>query len=429
MARRSLGARPPRHAGRKPGIAALALGLAILSGVAWAGTAPDAALGSSLKGLIIAGHALSPGLRAAALESEAAAARASGAGALDDPTISDNYQYYESPGVFSAHTIMVSQAFPLWGKRDLRREAAQAEVDAARGREQAARDELDEKIKDTFAQYVAITRSIALNHEIQGIARRLTRAAEARYADGGGPQTDAIRAQGEETSTRLELIRLESERRAIRTRLNTLIAHDADSPLAEPVAVNMKAVAIPSIAALLDMARASNAALSAQSAEINAAQKRSTLADRAWYPDITVAAGPVVQTNNHPVGFAATVGVTIPVPWGRAGPGQQEATANVSSARNRYDAALRDVEGALGEAVSRLEAARQSSKLLHGEAVPQARAAIQAMFAAYSQGRGILADAIDAERRIRATELALLQAELDEKTSRAAIERLIGRDL
>ena len=51
------------------------------------------------------------------------------------------------------------------------------------------------------------------------------------------------------------------------------------------------------------------------------------------------------------------------------------------------------------------------------------------MMAAYSQGRGSLADSIDAERRIRSTEMAVLQAELDEQISRAAIERLIGRDL
>jgi hypothetical protein len=35
---------------------------------------------------------------------------------------------------------MVTQAFPLWGKRDLQHEAALAELNAARGREQATRD-------------------------------------------------------------------------------------------------------------------------------------------------------------------------------------------------------------------------------------------------------------------------------------------------
>ena len=107
----------------------------------------DGPLGATVDGLRAAGRQLSPALRAAALDTEAASAKASGADALDDPTISDSYQYYKDPGVFSAHTVMVSQSFPLWGKRSLRREAALADVDAARGRERAAQDEIDEKIK------------------------------------------------------------------------------------------------------------------------------------------------------------------------------------------------------------------------------------------------------------------------------------------
>jgi hypothetical protein len=45
---------------------------------------------------------------------------------------------------------MVTQALLLWGKRSLRREAALAELDAARGREQATRDAFDECIKIAF---------------------------------------------------------------------------------------------------------------------------------------------------------------------------------------------------------------------------------------------------------------------------------------
>src|SRR5271156_3545889 len=82
---------------------------------------PDVPLGATVDGLLAAGRRLSPALRAASLETEAAAAKAEGADALDDPTISDSYQYYKDPGVFSAHTVMLTQAFPLWGKRDLRR--------------------------------------------------------------------------------------------------------------------------------------------------------------------------------------------------------------------------------------------------------------------------------------------------------------------
>ncbi len=427
MAGSIAGVPPPGLTGRKPGLAAACLALSLLAAGAQAQTRET--LGESVQGLIAAGRVLSPSLRAAALESEAAAARASGAGALDDPVISDSYQYYKDPGVFSGHAVMVTQAFPLWGKRDLRREAAQADVDAARGREQAARDELDERIKVAFAQYAVLTRSLAVNREVQEIARRLRMATEARYAQGGGDQAGAIRAQGEETSAKLELTRLEGERNATRARLNTLVGRRADAPLADPQATGRTVAAIPAIGVLLDRARAANPTLSSQGAAISAARTRSTLADRAWYPDITVGGGPLIQTNNRPVGFAATVGLNIPVPWGRAASGQREAAANVGVAQQRYDTALLDIEGSLGEARARLDAARQTAALLRLESLPQARATLRAVLAAYGQGRGDLTGAIEAERRIRDVELAALRADLDERVSLAAIERLIGGDL
>jgi cobalt-zinc-cadmium efflux system outer membrane protein len=120
----------------------------------------DASLGATAESLLVAGRRLSPTLRAAALDTEAAAAKAGGADRLDDPTVTDGYQYYKNPNVFSAHTVMVTQSFPLWGKRSLRREAALADVDASRGMERAAQYDLDEKIKVAYAQYYLLTRTL-----------------------------------------------------------------------------------------------------------------------------------------------------------------------------------------------------------------------------------------------------------------------------
>ena len=54
----------------------------------------DALLGATVEALREAGRQLSPALRAAALDTSAASAKAGGADALDDPTITDNYTYY-----------------------------------------------------------------------------------------------------------------------------------------------------------------------------------------------------------------------------------------------------------------------------------------------------------------------------------------------
>ncbi|MHB1799228.1 MAG: TolC family protein [Vulcanimicrobiaceae bacterium] len=386
-------------------------------------------LGATVDGLRAAGRQLNPALRAAALETEAASAKASGADALDDPTISDSYQYYKDPGVFSAYTVMVSQSFPLWGKRSLRREAALADVDAARGRERAAQDEIDEKIKVAYAQYYLIDRDIAVNREVADLARRMRAAAAARYGQGGGDQTAVIQALGEETSAKTEAVRLEGEKRATRARLNVLIGHQADTPLAEPIRARPIPAAEPILTALVDRARAANPTLSASTAAITAARTRSTLADKAWYPDLTIGGGPLIQTNNQPVGFAATIGFNIPVPWGREASGQQEAAAQLGATQQRYDAALLEIEGALGEAAAKLRAARATEALLRREAIPQARAMFQTVLANYSQGKGDLTAAITAEHQIHETELRLLQTQLDEQVELAALERLVGGDL
>jgi len=409
----------------------LAAGLIASAAALDAGAAQpaEAPLGATVEGFLAAGRRLSPALRAAALDTEAAAAKAGGADALDDPTISDSYQYYKDPGVFSAHTVMLSQSFPLWGKRGLRRRAALADVDASRGREQAARDELDEKIKIAFAQYYLTTRDIAVNLDLAELGRRMRAAAAARYGQGGGDQVAIIQALGEETAAKAEAIRLQGEKSAALARLNVLVGRPADAPLADPARARAVPTGEPVLSILADRARAANPTLTASTAAVAAARTRSALADKAWYPDVTIGAGPLVQTNNRPVGFAATVGLNIPLPWGREAAEQREAAAQLGATQQRYDAARLEIEGALGEAAAKLHAARATEALLRREAVPQSRAAFQTVLASYSQGRGELTGAIAAGRQMQEVELRLLQAQLDEQVELAAIERIVGGDL
>lgn len=384
--------------------------------------------GATVESLLTLGHQLSPTLRARTLETEAASARVKVAGALDDPTLSENYQYYRSGGLFSMNFITVSQTFPLWGKRDLRQQEAQAEVDAARGRERADRDELDEQIKTEFARYYAFTQALALNKRILSLARQMRMAAAARYAQGSGEQAGVIQAMTEETSVAVEGARLEAERSSAVIGLNASLARPAGAPLATPVRPRPVPAVMPNLETLLDRARNSNESLQVNSAEIAAAQTQRRLAERAWYPDVTVAAGPIVQTN-APTGFSATVSLSIPLQRGVRQAGEQEAAARLGAAQQRFDAAVASVQGALGEALARLEAAKRISDLLRRQAMPQAAAGYQSAMASYAQGRGDLTVVIAAEHRMHDSELELLRTEADAQTALAAIERLIGGDL
>ncbi|MEI9914848.1 MAG: hypothetical protein WDN29_02450 [Methylovirgula sp.] len=67
--------------------------------------------------------------------------------------------------------------------------------------------------------------------------------------------------------------------------------------------------------------------------------------------------------------------------------------------------------------------------MLQRESTPQARAMFQTLLANYSQGKGDLASVIAAEHQLHEVDLRHLQALLDEQTSFAAVERLVGGEI
>jgi cobalt-zinc-cadmium efflux system outer membrane protein len=254
-------------------------------------------------------------------------------------------------------------------------------------------------------------------------------AAETRYAAGQSDQAAVIKALGEETTVDIEATRVEGDRAAAREALNALLARPAGAPLAEPLRLRRVPAANFSAAALVGRARGGSPALAASGAEVDAARTRTALAEKAWYPDLTLGAGPLIQTNNRPPGVAATVGLNIPLPWGKEASEQQTATAQLGAAQQRYEAGELDIQSALGEARARLKAAQNADALVVRKALPWARAALKSMTADYAQGRGDLGVALDAQHRVHDLELKLLQLQLDEQTMLAAIERLIGGEL
>jgi outer membrane protein TolC len=253
--------------------------------------------------------------------------------------------------------------------------------------------------------------------------------AEARFGAGQGDQPAVIKALAEETSAEIEAARLEGDRAAAREMLNALLARPAGAPLAEPLRLRPVPAADLAIASLVERARGGSPVLAASGAEVRAAGPRATLAEKAWYPDLTAGAGPLIQTNNRPPGVAATVGLNIPLPWGKEASEQAAATAQLGAAQQRYDAALLDIQSALAEARERLKAARQADALVAHRALPEAQAVLKSVTADYAQGRGELAIALDAQHRVHDLELKRLQLQVDEQTALAGIERLIGGEL
>jgi outer membrane protein, heavy metal efflux system len=259
-----------------------------------AGRARITPLGATVDSVLAAGRQLNPALRAAALETSAAAAKAA-----PPARMRSTIQRFRT-AISITVTRMSSAGMRSWCRK-LSRFGENAIcgvrrrwriLDAARGREQAARDALDERIKIAFSQYYAASRALAVNQEVIAVTRGMRSTAEARYAAGTGDQTAATRALGEETSASIETARLEGDRAVAREVLNSLLARPANAPLAEPLRLRRGPATELAIASLVERARGSSPSLAASGAEISAARSRAALAEKAWYPDLTVRPDP-----------------------------------------------------------------------------------------------------------------------------------------
>jgi cobalt-zinc-cadmium efflux system outer membrane protein len=385
-------------------------------------------IGASVESVLDAAHDLSPTLRAAALDTAAASARADRADALANPMF--NVQTMQVPGnraSMDQTTIMLQQEFPLWGKRGLRKSAALAMLDAARGEERATTAELDEKIEVAFANYYKATKALTINTDVARLDTEMARVAANRLGQGVGTQADALATQADATRTTVERLKLQRDLSAAKAQLNALLARPSSSPLAEPLALRPLPLAVPNVDALLDRIERANPILLAQGARVASAEAEQELAHKDWYPDITLGAGS--QTNMGSWGYAASIGIKIPLQWGAQESAEQEAAAKLGAARQRLAASRAEVEGDLAQAISALSAAGEMGAARRTQLVPQLTAAYKSALAEYASGHGELMPALESVHRLHDTELELLDTDVEGQTALAMIERLLGSSL
>jgi cobalt-zinc-cadmium efflux system outer membrane protein len=404
-----------------------------------AATAAVAAeLGEDVQSLLELARAHNPELALMRAEAEAAAQRVQPAGALPDPVLRVelmNINNYGNDAGFNLlpnkvgetqYTLM--QMLPYWGKLDLRRDVAAADVRQARARTDAAWTELAMRIKTVFARYYLAAGNERLTREILDLMARVEQIAQARYAGGLAMQQDAIRAQLEQTTMRSELIMLESERRQVRARLNALLARDASAPLAEPKALR----AVPAVkfdpAALAQRARVNNPQLVAEEARLAGAEKNRELTRRNRYPDFTVGIQPT-QMGSRITSWGVMVEMNIPLQQTTRRSQEAEAEAMVTAARSRSQNVANQLVGDLGEQLAMLEAARQNEALVTNQSLPQSELSLRSAIAAYENGKLDFTALLEAQRQIRKTRLDRLKAQAEAQMRLAEIERIVGEDL
>jgi len=371
-------------------------------------------------------------------EAEAAGERAASAGALPDPKLrielQDITQMGEqsptlSPSRVGRTRYQIMQDVPWFGKRDLQREIAGLEAEGAKGKASGTWSELAARIKSGYAQFYYVNESERLTKEILDLMTRLERVSQSRYAGGLAAQSDAIRAQVEQTSMKSELVALENEKRMIQSRLNMLMARPANAPLAEPQRLRpLPAPVKLDYAALEDRVRSRNPQLSADDARARAAEKTRDLTYKNRYPDFAVGIAPI-QVRNSVKEWELMVEVNIPIQQSSRRAQEREAEAMLSAARSRKEATANQVLAELAENLSGLDAARRTETIINNSLLPQAELTYKSALASYENGKVDFATLLDAQRQIRQAKQNQIKAQAEAQARLAEIERILGEDL
>jgi outer membrane protein, heavy metal efflux system len=401
-------------------------------------SADELPLGANVEGLLEYARG-SPDYAAMRHEADAAAQRVYPAGAFPDPMFRTELQNITNAGSDARPSLLpdkvgstkytLVQSIPFWGKRDLKREVAEADAEQAQGRAAMTWSELAASVKTTYARYYLVVRNEQLTREILDLLYQLERIVLGRYESGLVPQQDVIRAQVELTTLRGELLMLESEREGMKATLNGLLARKPSAPFAAPE--RLRPIPPPvklEPDALVDRLRGRNPQLFADDARIRAAEKSRELTYRNRYPDFAVGISPI-QTGWRIGEWELMVEINIPLQQESRRRQESESESMLSAARSRKESSTNRLIGELFENVAALKAAQRVETLTTTSLLPQSEATLQAALAGYENGKIDFATLLDAQRQIRKSKQDRLKAEAESQARLAAIERLLGEDL
>lgn len=407
----------------------------VASGAAGAG---ERALGATVESLLDYARA-NPEYAAMRYEADAAAQRVYPAGAFPDPLFRMELQNITNAGSDASPSLLPSkvgstkytlvQPIPFWGKRDLKRDVAEADAEQAQGRVATTWSELAASVKTAYARYYLVVHNEQLTREILDLLARLERVALVRYESGLAPQQDVIRAQVERTTMEGELLVQEGERAGVQAMLNSLLARKAAAPFAPPE--RLRPVPPPARLdedTLVDRLRSHNPQLFANDARIRAAEKNRELTYRNRYPDFAIGVSPI-QMGSRIGEWEVMLEVNIPLQQETRRSQESEAGSMLSAARSQKEAVANRLIGELFENLAGLKSAQRIEILTTTSLLPQSEATLQAALAGYETGKVDFATLLDAQRQIRKSKQDRLKAQAEAQARLAAIERLLGEDL
>ncbi|HEY5648859.1 MAG TPA: TolC family protein, partial [Nitrospiria bacterium] len=337
-----------------------------------------------------------PGLAEIRARAEALAEIPYQAGSLPDPRLNlnamnlptDSFDLSQEP--MTQLQVGVSQVFPFPGKRDLRREAAEYEAQAALSNVREAELRLIRDVKSLWWTLFFLDRESEIVRGNQELLRQFLTIAETKYKVGRGLQQDVLLAQLELSKLLESDIQLRGRRRGQEARLNALLNRATNIPIQLPDLIDERLPEVPSEDMLLQQAIKSRPLLAGQEQQIDAARARLGLARREYYPDLMLGGIYGLRSGSNPDGSErsdfASMMLSISIPLyskNKQGRAVEQRGRELSGKEFALQAKRDEVKAQISETFSDYWSLREQAELFKAGIIPQAKQTVASMLAGY----------------------------------------------
>ncbi len=379
-----------------------------------------------------------PGLKAAFNRFKAALDRVPQVKALPDPRF--NYKYFieevETRVGPQQQSFGISQAFPWFGKLDLKGDVALEAANAAKQRYEAVKLKLFYEVKDAYYEYYYLAKSIDITKENVSLVKHLESVTRSRYKTAAGSHPDVIRAQVEMGKLEDRYRTLLDLQQPIVARLNAALNRPVETDIPSPTGIQFDEVDVAD-QELLARLITENPELKVLDFRITQNEKSIALADKDYYPDFTLGVsfidtGDSLASNPNDNGkdpVIASLSMTIPL-W------REKYDASVRQAKSLYHAAKRNktqkansLSAELKMAIYRFRDAGRKVDLYGNALLPKAKESLKVTESGFRAGKSSFTDLIDAQRILLEFALSKERALTDRAKWLAKLEMLVGHKI
>lgn len=381
-----------------------------------------------------------PDLSQIQARAQAMAAIPSQMGALPDPTL--NFDTLNVPvNSFDLRkedmTMMdmgVSQMIPFPGKLALKEKAAEQEALAAADSIAIARLRLVRDVKQVWWRVFYYDRAVNVIAESEQFFQQLIDIAQSRYKLGQGQQQDVLLAQLELSKLKEEKIDLSGMRHVAAIQLNTLLYRSGDTAVSLPAQAEFKTPAL-AIADLQQQAMQNNPLFEQHRKMLDAAKTKVELAEKDFYPDLTVGASYAVRQNT-PTGDSrsdfASVRLSVNLPI-YADQKQSKALdqRNSELLQEKYSAQdeHNKIHGEIASNTAQYQHAREKLTLFEHEIIPQTQQTLNSLMAGYPLGKADFANLLRTQLSLFQYQTQYWKALVETQQILAELSNLIGEEL